>query len=190
MSIALRKKMWSDAKIAVTKSKPPASPRPSIARFSRSPRKISSSERPVARKMTRPPATSGTNASSAIHGPGFRISNSTTPSGMPVIAILHDDGPEHQREDEEDVDAQADRLVRALGAGRARRNRDEDLRHDDGAEIAEEERPPGRAVGRGCGRRRRLHGPLTGAASARAWAAPPSASGRRRAGTASTRLGR
>src|SRR6266702_4804945 len=53
MSIALRKKMWSDAKIAVTKSRPPASPRPSIARFSRSPRKISSSERPVARKLTR-----------------------------------------------------------------------------------------------------------------------------------------
>src|SRR6266581_2742522 len=69
MSIALRKKMWSDAKIAVTKSKPPAS------------------ERPVARKITRPATTSGANASSGIHGPGFRISNSTTPSGMPVIAI-------------------------------------------------------------------------------------------------------
>src|SRR6266704_2055276 len=86
MSIALRKKMWSDAKTAVTKSKPPASPRPSIARFSRSPRKISSSESPVARKITRPPTTSGTSASSGIHGPGFRISNSTTPSGMPTRA--------------------------------------------------------------------------------------------------------
>src|SRR6266571_3708465 len=31
--------------------------------------------------------SSGANASSGIHGPGFRISNSTTPSGMPVIAI-------------------------------------------------------------------------------------------------------
>ena len=48
---------------------------------------MSSSESPVARKITMLPITSGARARPGIHAPGRRTSNSMTPSGMPVIAI-------------------------------------------------------------------------------------------------------
>ena len=65
--------MWRAVNATLTNIRPAVVPRPSIARRMRIPRKMSSSDTPVARKITRVAPTTAGRVSSEIHGSGRRM---------------------------------------------------------------------------------------------------------------------
>src|SRR5437016_5264027 len=79
------------------------------------------------------------------------------------ILGLQEHGEEHEREDEEDVHREPDRLERPILAGRSARDRDQDLGDNYEGEVGEKVGPPRGPGGDDFGRRRRGgHGSLQG----------------------------
>ena len=71
------------------------------------------------------------------------------------ILGLHDDREEHEREHQEDVDPETDRLERPVRTRCTARDGDEDLGRNHGPEVPEEVGPPGDPNGLHMGRRDR-----------------------------------